>query len=442
MLCGDFLFLEDNYRVKHTLTRSKGLRGMVHVPGDKSISHRALMIASLANGASEIHRFLDAADPRSTRACLEMLGIDFELKGDALRVHGRGLRGLRAPIRELDAGNSGTTLRLLAGILAGQPFVSRLLGDASLSQRPMKRIIEPLSLMGARIESSDRATAPLTVYGTFPLKAIHYEMPISSAQVKSAVLLAGLFAEGDTSVVETIATRDHTERMLRLERRVQNGRFVITSRGGMNIEPRLFSIPGDLSSAAFLIVAATIVPGSDVLVKNIGLNPTRSRYIDLLRSLGADIQEERVEVFSGEPQGDLRVRSATLKGDLVLDGDTSAEVIDEIPILAIASLFSQGSFRLTGASDLRNKESDRISAVVRNLRALGCEVEEYADGFAFEGKKGVIGAEIDSFGDHRIAMAFGVAGLAAEGSTTIHGAECVAISFPGFWELLSELQRS
>ncbi len=400
------------------------------------------MIASLAEGTSEIHGFLEAADPLSTRQCLKTLGIEFDMNDNALRVHGRGLRGLRAPTRELDAGNSGTTLRLLAGILAGQTFVSRLVGDASLSQRPMKRVIEPLARMGARIESTERATAPLTIHGIFPLKAIHYEMPISSAQVKSAVLLAGLFAEGDTSVVETITTRDHTERMLGLERREQNGRMVITTRGGMTIEPRAFSIPGDLSSAAFLIVAATIVPGSDLLLKNIGLNPTRSRCIELLRSIGADIREERVEVFSGEPQGDLRVRSAALRGDLVLDGKKSAEVIDEIPILAIASLFSQGSFRLTGAGDLRNKESDRISAMVKNLRALGCEVEEYADGFAFQGKKDVIGAEIDSFGDHRIAMAFGVAGLAAEGKMTIHGAECVAISFPGFWELLLQLQRS
>ncbi|MEX1277314.1 MAG: 3-phosphoshikimate 1-carboxyvinyltransferase [Bacteroidota bacterium] len=429
-------------KVKHTILPSARLQGSITVPGDKSISHRALMIGALADGISEVHGFLNAADPRSTRSCLEALGIPISQSGDHLQIHGRGLLGLQAPRRGLDAGNSGTTMRLLSGILAGQPFVSVLTGDDSLSTRPMKRIIEPLTGMGAHIESSPHGTAPLRIEGRFPLDPLEYVMPFPSAQVKSTVLLAGLFAEGETRVSEPAPTRDHTERMLNLKASSGTGNTVIRVLGGQRIKPREFVIPGDISSAAFLIVAALIVPGSEVLLRDIGLNPTRSRILDVLRSVGADMEISNVREFSGEPMGDVLVRSSLLHGNLALSGRAVAEMIDEIPILAVAGLFLDGKFELHDSSDLRNKESDRIAAMVSNLRHLGCAVEEYPDGFAFEGGKSLKGGEVKSFHDHRIAMAFGVAGLALPAGMVVHDAECVDISYPGFWETLSSLQRS
>ncbi|MEX0736349.1 MAG: 3-phosphoshikimate 1-carboxyvinyltransferase, partial [Bacteroidota bacterium] len=322
--------------MKHTILPAARLKGSITVPGDKSISHRALMIGALADGISEVHGFLNAADPRSTRSCLEALGIPISQSGDHLQIHGRGLRGLQAPRRGLDAGNSGTTMRLLSGILAGQPFVSVLTGDDSLSTRPMKRIIEPLTRMGAHIESFPHGTAPLRIEGRFPLDPLEYVMPFPSAQVKSTVLLAGLFAEGETRVSEPAPTRDHTERMLNLKASSGTGNTVIRVLGGQRIKPREFVIPGDISSAAFLIVAALIVPGSEVLLRDIGLNPTRSRILDVLRSVGADMEISNVREFSGEPMGDVLVRSSLLHGNLALSGRAVAEMIDEIPILAVA----------------------------------------------------------------------------------------------------------
>lgn len=435
-------YLENREYMKQTISPSRGLKGSITVPGDKSISHRALMIGSLAEGTSEVHGFLNAADPRSTRNCLAALGVQFTEGGGVLRIHGRGLRGLKAPAGSLDAGNSGTTMRLISGILAGQAFASRVTGDESLTRRPMKRIIEPLTSMGARIENGPKGTAPLTIQGRFPLDPIAYEMPFPSAQVKSAVLLAGLFADGETRVTEPVPTRDHTERMLNLRSSTEKEKTVIRVAGGQRIEPRKFVIPGDLSSAAFLIVAALIVPESEILLRGIGLNPTRTRALDMLRSIGADMEIGNLQEFSGEPMGDILIRSSALHGNLLLSGRAVAEMIDEIPILAIAGLFLDGRFELHDASDLRNKESDRIRSMVSNLRRLGIDVEEYHDGFAFDGKKNVLGAEVDSFDDHRIAMAFGVAGLAVQRGMVINNAACVDISFPGFWEQLSSLQRS
>ncbi|HAL56499.1 MAG TPA: 3-phosphoshikimate 1-carboxyvinyltransferase [Bacteroidetes bacterium] len=428
--------------MNRTISGSNGLRGTIIVPGDKSVSHRAVMIGALGEGVSEVRKFLTAADPKSTLECLSALGIEYDVRDDVVRVHGRGLHGLRRTDRALDAGNSGTTMRLMTGILAGQTFPSILTGDESLSRRPMRRVIEPLSRMGAVIESSERFTAPLRIMGHFPLKAIEYEMPLPSAQVKSALLFAGLYAEGTTRIIEHVATRDHTERMLGLKTSDAPVGHVVEVEGGMKIEPRQLVVPGDISSAAFLLAAGLIVPNSEITLTNIGLNPTRSKILDVLRSIGGRIEILDQRTVAGEPLGDLRVRSSDLEGSIDLSGAKVAESIDEIPVLAIVGAFTKGTFTLRDAADLRHKESDRIRAMVDNLRKIGIDVEEREDGFAFEGKKDLLAAEIDSFLDHRIAMSFGVAGLALKGEMVIRNAECVDISYPGFWEGLEQLQHS
>ena len=424
---------------KH-VTKSKGLRGTVSVPGDKSISHRALMIAALANGQSEITGLLDAADPTSTRTCLNALGVEFEWHGGVLRVHGRGLRGLKPPGAVLDAGNSGTTIRLLSGILAGQRFSSTITGDDSLRMRPMNRIIEPLTQMGAGVDATPEGTAPLNILGAYPLQPIEYRMPMLSAQVKSAILFAGLFAAGTTRVSERTVTRDHTERMLGLTTTRSTDGHIVEIEGGKEIEPGGFQVPGDISSAAFIISAALIVPNSEVRIRDVGLNPTRIRILDFYRSLGASISILEETIIAGEPIGDLLIKSTDLQGDVWLDANAVAELIDEIPVIAATLALSGAGLTVRGAADLRAKESDRIRAIVTNLRCLGMDVEEYPDGFAFESKKPLIHARCDSFGDHRIAMAFGMAGLALSGGMVIENAECVNISFPDFWSLLDDLQ--
>jgi 3-phosphoshikimate 1-carboxyvinyltransferase len=422
------------------VTTANRLKGTAKLPGDKSISHRALLIGALAEGESQIHGFLDAADPISTLNCLAQLGVDISKTGTSVNVYGRGLRALRAPAKTLDAGNSGTTIRLLSGILAGQPFSSSITGDGSLRKRPMKRIVDPLTKMGASISTAPSQTAPLTIQGSYPLRPLNFEMQYPSAQVKSCVLLAGLFADGITSVTEKTATRDHTERMLGLSRIEGQHGIKVMVEGGLRIPARVYQIPADISSAAFIIAAASIVPGSEVRILNVGLNPTRSRIIDLFRKLGASIEVARIEVVAGEPIGDLVVRSSDLHGDVSLESSDVAELIDEIPIIATTLAVSGLSLAVRGGTDLRNKETDRIKAIVTNLRGLGADVEEYSDGFAFQGKKTLIPAPCKSFGDHRIAMAFGVAGLGLKGETTIVDAECVDISFPTFWDLIGQLQ--
>lgn len=424
------------------ISTAKSLHGTVTLPGDKSVSHRALMIAALAEGESEIRGFLDAADPLSTLTCLQGLGIHIERVSDALRVHGRGLHSLRPPTADLDAGNSGTTIRLLSGILAGQPFKTVITGDASLRLRPMKRIIEPLNRMGARIEASPEYTAPLTIDGVYPLRSIKYPMEKPSAQVKSSVLLAGLFGDGTTEVTERTRTRDHTERMLGLHVVRTNDGYSTSVTGGRRIAAQSYQIPGDISSAAFLIAAATLVPGSEVRLSGVGLNPTRTRILDLFRSLGASVVTTSERTIAGEPIGDLIVKSSQMHGEVNLDAQDVAELIDEIPIVATTLALAGVSLTVRGGGDLRNKESDRIHAVVANLRDLGLEVEEYPDGFAFQSKKTLIPAVCNSYSDHRIAMAFGVAGLVLNGETVISNAECVDISFPTFWSLLERLQHN
>jgi 3-phosphoshikimate 1-carboxyvinyltransferase len=399
------------------------------------------MISALADGTSEIHGLLDAADPRSTLHCLRKLGIDFEKVDTTLRVKGLGLHGLHAPVNVLDAGNSGTTLRVLTGILAGQPFQTTITGDQSLRQRPMKRIIEPLSMMGASIEGAANQTAPLKIDGMFPLRAINHRMHISSAQVKSAILLAGLFADGTTRVSEPTLTRDHTERMLGLTRVKSADSYTVEVVGGVAIQPQQFRIPGDISSAAFLIAAALLVPQSELRILNVGLNPTRTRILDFFRSVGGSVETIRETTVAGEPIGDLLVKSSHLNGGIELQGKQVAELIDEIPILAVTLALSGCSLTVRGASDLRNKESDRIRSLVLNLRKLELDVEEFADGFAFQGKNTLLPAECESFEDHRIAMAFGIAGLVLKGETVIKQSECVDISFPSFWNLLHSIER-
>lgn len=420
--------------------KSRPLKGEIRIPGDKSISHRALMISALASGESEIRGFLGAGDTGSTAECLKSLGVQITTRNDTALVRGEGLHGLRKAANPLDAGNSGTTMRIMAGMLSGQPFESILSGDQYLLRRPMKRVIDPLSEMGARIQASPQFTPPLHILGRVPLRPIEYKLPIPSAQVKSAILLAGLYADGTSSVIESQPSRDHTERLLGLPAETRDGLRRISITGGMRIAPLKLEIPGDISSAAFFVVAALLVHGSEIVLRNIGLNDTRKGVLDILKSAGGDIEILDQRWSGGEPLGDIRVKASVLRGTIELSGSLIPLVIDEIPVLAIASAVSGGVFVLTGASELRGKESDRISQMVKNLRALGLDVDEYADGFAFEAKKKLHSTRIESSGDHRIAMAFGTAALALDGEMKVTDAESAAISFPDFWNSLLKFQ--
>jgi 3-phosphoshikimate 1-carboxyvinyltransferase len=423
------------------LKTAKRFRGEFTVPGDKSISHRAVMIGAISSGTTEIEGFLQAADPLSTLSCVDALGIAHERKGEKLTVYGKGLHGMRQAASVLDGGNSGTTIRLLTGILTGQKFSTTISGDIYLLQRPMKRIIDPLRLMGGEIHSSPALTAPLTINGKYPLRPISYELPIASAQVKSAVLFAGLYADGVTSVIESEPSRDHTERMLGIPTRHENGKSIVSVQGGMQTEGRLYLVPGDPSSAAFFIVAGLILPNAEIIIRNVGLNPTRIGFISVLKEMNANIVIENHRIIGGEPVGDIVVRTSRLHSNMRLEGSIIPNIIDEIPILAVAAAFATGSFTVTGAGDLRNKETDRIAAICTNLKKMGIDVEEFEDGFAFEPINGFFAQEFDSFDDHRIAMAFGVAALAMEGESKILNSDCVAISFPSFWKIIHQLQQ-
>ena len=415
-------------------------------PGDKSISHRYAMLAALAEGASELRHFSTAADCHSTLGCMSALGAEIRIEKDVVRITGKGPRGLRESRRALDAGNSGTTMRLLAGVLAGQEFTSRLTGDASLQKRPMKRVVGPLREMGADIRARDDNFAPLEIRGT-RLRAIDYKMPMASAQVKSAVLLAGLFAEGVTSVTEPARTRDHTELALEefgaaIEK---NGRTIQVrgltgTNGSGKLRARTLDVPGDLSSAVFFIAAASLLPESSIMIHNVGLNPTRTAILDVFAGMGASISMVSLRSSHGEVVGDLAVKGARLKGG-VIEGELIPLVIDELPMLAALGPCTEEGIEIRDAAELRVKESDRIAALAENLRRMGAKVEERPDGLRVEGRKAgrLRGAEIDPRGDHRIAMAFAVAGLAAEGATVIRDAECAAVSFPAFFEELNRL---
>ena len=426
--------------MKVIIRPSRRLSGRVQLPGDKSISHRFAMLGAIAEGVTRIANFATSQDCHSTLACLRLLGAPIAAEADhRVTIQGRGLWGLKASAETLNAENSGSTIRMLSGILAGQRFSTRISGDESLQRRPMKRIMAPLTQMGARIEAIQGNYPPLTIHGR-TLRPIRYELPVASAQVKSAVLLAGLYAEGETTVVEPVLTRNHTELALRgFGVEVSTGQNTASLRGGQRLYGIETTVPGDISSAAFLIGAATLVPGSDVVLKEVGLNPGRRGIVDVLVDMGASIEIVDSRHQGGEPAADLRVRPAELRGGRI-GGAQIPLVIDEVPILSVLAAQSQKGMEIRDAGELRVKESDRIRSIVENLRAMGAQVEEFEDGLAIPGRQRLHGAVINTYGDHRIAMSFAVAGLVAEGETVIEGAECAGVSFPGFFEVLERLK--
>jgi 3-phosphoshikimate 1-carboxyvinyltransferase len=416
---------------------ARTVRGVVRIPGDKSISHRYAMLAAIAEGTSRFHNFSAALDCASTLDCVAKLGREWKrLPDDGLvEVHGGGPR-LKAPTEPLDCGNSGSTMRMLSGILAGQSFTSELCGDGSLSRRPMARIITPLTEMGARIVAADGARPPLKIHGGGRLQAIRYRPEVASAQVKTCVLFAGLFADGETAVEEPVRTRDHGEIALRAFG-AEVGRSGNASRiaGGQRLRAIEAHVPGDLSSAAFFLCAAALFAGSQITLPGILMNPTRARLLDILMQIGLKVSITHLEEHQGELVGTIEARGAAWKGAVIAGADTAA-LIDEIPVLAAVAPYMDGGLEVRDAKELRVKESDRIAAVANNLRTMGAEVEERPDGMRIPGGQHLHGAELDSFGDHRIAMAFAVAALRAEGDTTIHGADAAGVSYPGFFEEL------
>ena len=419
--------------------KSGSLKGEIQVPGDKSISHRAVMLGSLAKGTTRITGFLQGADCLSTISCFEKMGVSIENTGDTVLVHGRGMRGLEKPEGVLDCGNSGTTMRLISGILSAQDFDVTLTGDASIQKRPMKRIMDPLSRMGASIKSlPGNGCAPLYIQGR-PLTGIHYASPVASAQVKSSVLLAGLYADGETAVTEPSLSRDHTERMLGLF-----GADIASEGTTARITParELFAadiqVPGDISSAAYFIAAGLIVPGSQILIKNVGINPTRTGILEVCRKMGGDIRMLNRNEGRGEPTADLLVIHSSLKGT-VIEGDIIPTLIDELPVIAAMACFAEGETIIRDASELKVKESNRIAVMAQNLTAMGAQVRETEDGLRILGGRPLHGAVIDSHDDHRIAMTFAVAALCSQGETKIQGRECVNISYPAFYKDLGSL---
>ena len=422
------------------IRRAPTIKTEIEVPGDKSISHRAIILGSMSNGPCVIRGFLPSEDCLCTVAAMRALGIEIEAAdATTLVVHGRR-RTFTAPQSDIDCGNSGTTMRLLSGLLSGQPFKSRLIGDESLSQRPMKRVIEPLAQMGATIRAEgDSGRPPLVIEGG-KLKPIHYTSPVASAQVKGAVLLAGMFASGRTSVTEPVQSRDHTERMLEYFLvRPQRSDLTVSIHGGLTPESRDFRVPGDISSAAFWLVAAAAQPRSHLLVKNVGLNQTRTGVLAVLLRMGAQVREI-IENEDAEPMGTIEVRGARLRGTTI-EGREIPNVIDELPILAVAGALAQGQTTIANAGELRGKETDRLAAIATNLRAMGAQVGETEDGMEIFGGLPLQGAKVDSFGDHRIAMAFAIAGLFAEGETTITNTGCVNTSYPGFYQMVEKILK-
>jgi 3-phosphoshikimate 1-carboxyvinyltransferase len=422
-------------------TKASPLRGELSIPGDKSISHRSIMFGSLAKGTTEITNFLQGADCLSTIACFKKMGIGIENNEDSVIVHGNGLFGLKKPDTILDCGNSGTTTRLISGILAAQNFDVTLTGDDSIKKRPMKRIMDPLSHMGADIRSLEgNGCAPLVITGT-KLYGIHYTSKVASAQVKSAILLAGLYAEGETMVTEPYVSRNHSEIMLKyFGADVSTEGTTATIRPAKELYGNRIVVPGDISSAAFFIAAGLLVPGSEILLKHVGINPTRDGILSVCRDMGADITLLNKNTDSGEPTADILVRSSTLRGTEI-GGSIIPALIDELPVIAAMACFAEGETVIRDAGELKVKESNRIEVMVRNLSAMGADVTETEDGMIIRGGRPLHGAVIDSKLDHRIAMTFAVAGLCAEGETEIKGAECINISYPGFYQDLERLNR-
>lgn len=423
-------------------TRAKGLKGELTIPGDKSISHRAVMFGALADGLTEVEGFLPGADCLSTIDCFRRMGISVEEKESTqILIHGKGLHGLAKPSQVLDTGNSGTTTRLISGILSGQSFETTLTGDASIQKRPMGRIIEPLSLMGASIESLNRnGCAPLRIQG-HPLHGIHYTTKIASAQVKSAILLAGLYGDCPTSVTEPALSRNHTELMLNsFGARVRTEGTTATIEPQPHLTGQKILVPGDISSAAYFLAAGCITPGSELLIRKVGINPTRDGILRVCRMMGADITVLPIDSRTDEPMADLLVKTSHLQG-CILEGELIPTLIDEIPVIAVMACFAEGTTVIRDAAELKVKESNRIDVMVENLSAMGAHITAADDGMIIEGGYPLHGAAIDSHLDHRIAMSFAIAGLNADGETTIQGAECVNISYPEFYEDLQLLQQ-
>jgi 3-phosphoshikimate 1-carboxyvinyltransferase len=410
------------------------------LPGDKSISHRYAMLASIAEGESLIHNYSTGADCHSTLGCVQALGIDVSERGADVTIQGRGLEGLKPPAGDLDAGNSGSTIRMLSGILAAQPFTSRISGDASLSRRPMERIIKPLREMGASILGSGGHFPPLEIHGV-KLKPIDYTLPVPSAQVKTCILFAGLYAAGVTVVREPVRSRDHTEIALRkFGAGIRIERRVITLQGRSRLTGCELSVPADLSSAAFFIAAALLVPNSELVLRGVGLNPTRATLLDVLASMGASIRILDVADENGELVGRISARTSRLRGG-VIEKETTAALIDEIPVLSILGAASEEGLIVRDAGELRIKETDRIATIAENLRRMGVQAEELPDGIRIPGRQRFRAAALDSFGDHRIAMAFSIAALVADGPCEIDGAEAAAVSFPEFFQILSQATK-
>lgn len=422
--------------------KSTPLRGELAVPGDKSISHRAVMLGALAKGTTSVTNFLKGADCLSTISCFEKMGIEIEQLPSEILIHGKGLHGLNAPETILDAGNSGTTTRLLSGILAGQTFCTTLTGDASIQKRPMTRIITPLSQMGGKIESiSGNGCAPLKITG-HPLKPIHYLSPVSSAQVKSCVLLAGMYADGITKVTEPYLSRNHSELMLR-----SFGADVISEgttaaiTGNPVLEGQKVVVPGDISSAAYFIAAGLLIPGSEILIKDVGINPTRDGILKVCADMGADIQLLNKREYGKEPVADILVKHSELKAT-VIEGALIPTLIDELPMLAVMAAFAQGTTVIRDAQELKVKESNRLDIIVQHLSAMGADIIPTEDGMEIHGGKPLKGAVLDSYMDHRIAMSFAVAGMAADGETEILNASCVDISYPEFYRDMAAISAS
>jgi 3-phosphoshikimate 1-carboxyvinyltransferase len=424
-----------------TIKPAASVKGEIIVPGDKSISHRSIMLGAIANGVTSVRGFLRGGDNMATMGAFRSMGVQIDDDGETVVIHGKGLHGLSEPGDVIDCGNSGTTIRLITGLLAGQSFFSVVTGDQYLRKRPMKRVVEPLSRMGARILGRNQGSlAPLAISGG-SLNAIGYESPVSSAQVKSAIMLAGLYADGETSVREPTLSRDHSERMFRLfGASLEIFNSGVTVKGGVELQGQDITVPGDISSATFFMVAALITPGSELLIKNVGVNPTRTGAIDILQAMGGNIELQNQREVSGEPVADLLVRSSQLKG-CAIAGSVVPRAIDEFPAICVAAACAEGTTTIREARELRVKETDRITAMATNLRRLGVTVEECEDGMTITGVEQLSGGDVDSYGDHRIAMSFSVAALVSKSGITVSDTECVSTSFPTFFPLLEQVSH-
>ena len=420
------------------INRVDKIQGRISVPGDKSISHRAVMLSGISKGKAVIEGFLRGEDCLRTIDCFRGLGIDVEDTGSQIIVHGKGLKGLREPGDVLDAGNSGTTMRLMSGILAGQDFLTVVTGDESLRKRPMDRIATPLRKMGAVIDGRDRGRlAPLVIRGGH-LTGIDYRSPVPSAQVKSAVLLAGLYGEGKTVVREELTSRDHTERMIKAlggKLSVEKGKVTIEQ---SELQATHLRVPGDISSAAFFMAAAAALPGSDLVIQGVGLNPTRTGIIEVLKRMGASIEIDHVTESGGEQAGDVRIRGKKLSG-VRITGEMIPGLIDEIPVIAVIAATAEGRTTITGAEELKVKESNRITSMVTEMQRVGIKVRELPDGMEIEGENRITGGTVESYGDHRIAMAMGIAGLFAQEPVNVRNSECISVSFPDFQQILKQV---